>query len=87
MIHQVFIIRDTAVGAFLVPVFFPSEGAARRAFTDEVNRSDVNNMMNKHPEHFQLYYSGAYDDESGLLSCHPPDFVVDAVSCFLGDNS
>lgn len=84
MIRGVYLIRDTALGAFLIPMFFQSEGVARRSFTDEVNRSAADNMMNKHPEHFQLYYSGTYDDENGVFDLLPaPQFLVDAQSVFV----
>lgn len=80
MIRGVYLIRDTALGSFLIPMFFQSEGAARRAFADEVNRSAEDNIMFQHPEHFQLYYAGSYDDASGLITCDSPTFVVDALA-------
>lgn len=83
MILKIFLIRDTAVESFLVPMFFPSEGAARRAFGDEVNRVAPDNNLNKHPEHFQLYDAGIYDDATGIISSSVPVFVVDAQSVLL----
>lgn len=80
MVHKLFVIRDTCVGAYLLPMAFPSEGSARRAFSDEVNRVDEKNMMNRHPEHFQLYSLGEFDDETGLYTSFAPEFLVDAVS-------
>ena len=80
MIREIYLIRDTALDAFLVPMFFQSEGAARRAFGDEVNREATDNMLYHHPEHFQLYRSGTYDDADGVFACTPPVFVVDAMS-------
>lgn len=80
MIRNVYLIRDTALNAFLIPMFFQSEGAARRAFSDEVNRVASDNIMNAHPEHFQLYFCGSYDDESGVITASPPQFLVDALS-------
>lgn len=80
MIRGVYLIRDTALGSFLIPMFFQSEGAARRAFSDEVNRAAEDNIMFQHPEHFQLYVAGSYDDESGVITCSAPTFVVDAQS-------
>lgn len=80
MIFKIYLMRDTAVEAFHVPMFFPSEGAARRAFGDEVNREAADNNLFKHPEHFQLYFAGEYDDQSGVLTPCAPVFVVDALS-------
>lgn len=83
MIYKIFAIRDTAVNSFMVPMFFPSEGAARRAFADEVNRVDAQNLLNKHPEHFQLYALGEYNDDDGFCVTSAPVFVVDAQSVIM----
>lgn len=80
MIYKIYVILDTALEAFLVPMFFQSEGAARRAFTDEVNRVDDKNMLNKHSEHFSLYYCGDYSDETGMMNTQAPMFVCSAES-------
>lgn len=68
MKHGIYLIRDTALGAFLTPNFFQSEGAARRAFADAVNDRRPDNMIAKHPEHFELYYAGDFDDETGSIT-------------------
>ncbi|WNK14347.1 MAG: nonstructural protein [Microvirus sp.] len=80
MIRKIYLIRDTALDSYLVPMFFQSEGAARRAFTDEVNRAADDNIMYNHPEHFQLFCAGDYDDDIGLFHTMPPEFVVAAHS-------
>lgn len=56
-------VKDSAVGAFAKPVFFPSRGAAVRAFQDEVNRAAQDNQLYQHPEDFELFHLGEYDDE------------------------
>jgi len=78
MIRQVYLIRDTALDAYLVPMFFQSRGAALRAFGDEVNRRAPDNQMFNHPEHFQLWLAGTYDDDAGVFATIPPEFVVGA---------
>ena len=83
MRREIYLIRDTALDAFLVPMFFQSRGAAMRAFADEVNRVDPQNTMNAHPEHFQMYYAGIYEDTRGIFESVPPEFVVDAQSVVL----
>lgn len=80
MMYRIYLIRDTAVDAFLVPMFFQSEGHARRAFADEVNRNAADNLLFNHPEHIQLYFCGTFDDSVGRVEWVPPVFVVDAVS-------
>lgn len=62
MLLQIVCVRDRAVNAFGQPQFVVSIGGATRSFTDEVNRADVNNPMHKHPEDFEFYHLGTYDD-------------------------
>lgn len=65
---SVLAVRDSAVRAFNVPFFVPTLELGLRTFYDEVKRKDDNNQMNKHPEDFELWYLGAYDEDSGLFS-------------------
>lgn len=80
MKHGLYLIRDSALDAFLLPNYFTSQGAARRAFGDAVNKVEAGNMLNTHPEHFQLFYAGTFDDDTGLFECFVPSLVVDAKS-------
>lgn len=68
MILKIVAVRDRAADVFGQPNFVASIGAAIRAFGDEVNRSgDPNNAFNKHPEDFDLYEIGEYDDSTAEL--------------------
>lgn len=58
-------ILDTAAGAYGRPAFVASEGVAIRQFQDEVNRPHEDNQLYKHPDDFQLYYIGTFDDNTG----------------------
>lgn len=58
-------IRDRALDAFMQPWFVPSEGLAIRAFQDEVNNKDA--PMNKHPEDYELFRIGTFDDRTGQV--------------------
>lgn len=56
-------------------------GEAVRAFTDQVNRADDANFLNKYPEHFALYEIGSFDDNSGVIeSLSQPRLIVQASS-------
>lgn len=57
-------IRDSAANAFGMPNFVVSLGAAIRQFGDEVNRVAPDNVLNAHPEHFELFELGEYDDQN-----------------------
>lgn len=63
-------VRDSALDAFMQPIFVPAIGLATRSFADECNRPD--SPMHKHPGDYALYHIGSYDDSSGRLeSCEP----------------
>jgi hypothetical protein len=58
-------IRDSAADAYGRPFFLPSVGVAIRSFTDEVNRSSEDNQIYQHPEDFDLFELGEFDDTTG----------------------
>lgn len=67
MILLAFSIRDSASDSFGRPFFVPSVGIAIRTFTDEVNREQENNNLFYHPEDFELYQVGSFDDSNGCI--------------------
>lgn len=58
-------VRDKKVGAYMNPFFSQSQGAALRSFQDEVNRAAEDNILYRHPQDFDLYLLGTFDNESG----------------------
>jgi len=71
MIQIICAVKDRAADAFGRPLFVPSVGLAIRSFSDEVNRSDVENQMFNHSDDFDLYEIGSFDDNTGIIDCHP----------------
>lgn len=69
-------VRDRSADCFGQPSFHTSIGAAVRAFKDEINRPAENNVMYKHPEDFDLYEVGIYDDSGATFDCHAPSQVA-----------
>lgn len=63
-------VKDRAADAYGRPMFVPSVGVALRSFSDEVNREDSENQLNKHPDDFDLYELGEFDDNTGLFALH-----------------
>jgi len=49
-------------------MFVPSTGVAIRSFSDEINRSDADNQLYNHPDDFDLYTFGDFDDTTGLFN-------------------
>jgi hypothetical protein len=64
MIYQVCAVRDRAVDAFMPPVFVAHIGQAMRNFGDAINGKDQT-PFSSHPEDYDLYHLGSYDDSSG----------------------
>lgn len=61
-------IRDRALDAYGRPIFVHTVGQAIRSFQDEINRAEANNEMNKHPDDYDLYLLGDYDDSTGKIT-------------------
>lgn len=71
---MLFAIKDLAAQAFGRPMFLPHAGVAVRSFTDEVNRpsqdSSLQNDLFAHPDDFELYELGEFDDSDGSFALH-----------------
>ncbi len=63
-------VKDRAADAYGRPMFVSSVGVAIRSFSDEVNRKDAENQLYNHPDDFDLYEFGEFDDNTGLFSLH-----------------
>ena len=63
-------VKDRAADAFGRPMFVPSAGVAIRSFSDEINRNNADNQLFNHPDDFDLYELGEFDDNSGLFALH-----------------
>lgn len=64
---QVMSVRDTKSDTFGRPFFAPSLGAAIRSFADFVNSKEDSDIV-RHPEDFNLYHLGTFDDETGKFT-------------------
>lgn len=63
MKHQVFAVYDVKAEAYMRPYFAPTKGVGVRAFEDEVANAETPAGM--HPEDYQLYILGEFDDNEG----------------------
>jgi hypothetical protein len=63
-------VKDRAADAYGRPMYVPSVGVAIRSFQDEINRSDADNQLYNHPDDFDLYEFGEFDDNSGVFELH-----------------
>ena len=71
MIQVIISVKDTAAAAFGRPIFVPTAAVAIRSFRDEVNRKDSTDDMARHPDDFELYQIGVFDDSTGLVEVDP----------------
>ena len=71
-------VKDRAAEVFNRPFFVPHRNVAIRDFTDEVNRAAVDNQLNKHPDDFDLYLLGEFNDNTGEFSISSPQVLVRA---------
>lgn len=65
MKYVVVSVRDVAAKAYGRPMFVASVGQAIRSFQDEINRQSQDNVMYMHPEDFELFELGTFDEENG----------------------
>lgn len=67
-------VRDRQLDAYMRPFVAQSIGQALRSFRDEVNRKDAD--MNAHPEDYELYSLGEFDEETGVIISVVPKQVA-----------
>lgn len=63
-------LRDRAIDAFSPPQYVASVGGYLRSLADEVNRKAENNQLNAHPEDFEAFELGFFDDAFGKFELH-----------------
>lgn len=83
MRYKICVVRDRALDAYGVPLFVASKGQAIRSFSDEVNREDASNSLHKHPEDYELFYLGEYDDETATFEAERPQQLAIGKDCVI----
>ena len=63
-------VKDRAADAYGRPMFVPSTGVAIRSFSDEINRQEAENQLYNHPDDFDLFEFGTFDDNTGKFDLH-----------------
>lgn len=66
-------IRDRQTTAFMNPFYVAHVGAAIRGFTDLIN--DGKSDLARHPEDYDLYQLGTFDDGTGMHEVAVPTQV------------
>ena len=86
-VKSVMSVFDSASRLFGQPFYVPATAAAVRSVSDETNRAAADNALYQHPEDFELYHIGDFDDCSGLLTAVSPPSLVCRVKDLLNPNS
>jgi len=76
MISVIVSVKDSAAEAYGRPMYLQSLGVAIRSFTDEVNREDKDNQLFNHPDDFDLYELGVFDDSLGKYELRENPTVI-----------
>lgn len=80
----IYAVKDLAVQAYGTPFFVRAKGEALRSFQDEANKKDGQSAIAAHPEDYELYYIGEYNDESGTISPIVPELIARAKDLITG---
>lgn len=59
-------VKDRLSDIYSQPMYFPTEGMAIRSFQDALG--DSQNAMSKHPDDYDLYVLGTFDDQLGQFT-------------------
>ncbi len=77
MIYRAFVVHDTKAQAFIPPWFLTTDALAKRAFADCVN--DKNHTFGAHPEDYNLFKIGTFDDQDGTVTSHAPEALANGL--------
>lgn len=76
----IFAVYDKKSLAYANPFYYHQKGQALRGFDDAVN--DPQSPLQKHPEDFQLFQIGEWNDTTGVITPLPnPVHIEDALNC------
>lgn len=64
-------VYDRVAQIYGYPNFVNSKGATIRAFADQINRQDANSQLYQHPDDFDMYYLGEFDDATAEFTILP----------------
>lgn len=64
--HIIVAVRDRQLNAYMRPFTAQTAGQAIRSFRDEANRQG--SEINAHPEDYELYQLGKWDEETGVIT-------------------
>lgn len=77
MNKPIFVVKDRAIDAYGQPFTQSTAAQAVRGFTDEVNGDKNRSAVAQHPDDYDLYVIGHYDEVKGaIIPLGSPELVV-----------
>lgn len=74
----IYAVKDLATQAFGNPFTTRAQGEAMRSFIDEANNDPQKSAIAQHPEDYELYKLGEYDDDTGQITAMEPELIARA---------
>lgn len=74
---KMYCVHDVKAQAYITPWFMPTEGMAKRTFSDCAN--DVNHQFGRNPQDYTLFYLGEFDQQIGKFYPVTPESLGSAV--------
>lgn len=81
---QIYAVYDKKAESFNSPVFFQNDALAQRGYQTVCR--DKSTLFYSHPQDFQLYHVGDWDDREGLIRPIMPPRLVAELSKGLEDD-
>lgn len=72
---KLYSVKDNKAGTYGTPFFQPGDVQATRIFSAEINRAAADNLLYTHPDDFDLYELGSYDEQTGQVSTDNPSLL------------
>lgn len=86
----IFTVKDTVAEFYMQPFFARTKGEAIRSFAQAVNDDPKTSQIAAHPDQYELYYLGDFDEQTSLLVGNEgtnPDGSTCATSDLIGSGA
>ena len=74
---EIYVLRDVRTEAYLKPMFLQNRAVLERAVLDA--KQDGESLLAKHPEDYQVFHLGVYDDSNGEIAAVPPTHLFNVL--------
>nr|QXN72800.1 MAG: nonstructural protein [Microvirus sp.] len=75
---QIYALRDIRTDAYMRPIFLQNQSVLERSLYDAL--SDENSLLSSHPEDYQVYKLGSFDEQTGKISPIAPEHLFNVIN-------